>query len=82
MEDEKKVKSDPELLKLLDVAAGCNDASIVKEEGVTAGGTTTVWSIVGDPTEGALVTLAAKGNRDKATIGVAVPAYRRAPIRF
>jgi Ca2+-transporting ATPase len=80
MEDEKTVKPDPELLKLLDVAAGCNDASIVKEEGVTAGGITTVWSIVGDPTEGALVTLAAKGDRDKATIESLFPRIGELPF--
>jgi Ca2+-transporting ATPase len=79
IEDDESV-NDPELLKLLDVAAGCNDASIIEEEGATAGGTTTIWSVVGDPTEGALVTLAAKGNRDKATVESLFPRIGELPF--
>ncbi|HXL05022.1 MAG TPA: cation-translocating P-type ATPase [Bacillota bacterium] len=80
VEGEEAVKADHELLRLLDIAAGCNDASIVQEEGVTAGGTTTIWSVVGDPTEGALVTLAAKGNRDKATAQSLFPRIGELPF--
>ena len=79
IEDDESV-NDPELLKLLDVAAGCNDASIIEEEGATAGGTTTIWSVVGDPTEGALVSLAAKGNRDKTTIESLFPRIGELPF--
>ena len=41
---------------LLVVGAVCNDAALQKENGE--------WAIVGDPTEGALLTLAAKGKVD------------------
>ncbi len=80
VEDEKQMEADPELVQLLDVAAGCNDASIIEEEGITAAGTTTIWSIVGDPTEGALVTLAAKGNRDKTAIESLFPRIGELPF--
>lgn len=80
IENEDKVEADVELLRLLDVAAGCNDASIIEEEGQTAGGVTTIWSVVGDPTEGALVTLAAKGNRDKATVESLFPRVGEIPF--
>jgi len=40
-------------MAVLRAAAACNDAELVQRDGV--------WTIVGDPTEGALLTLAAKG---------------------
>jgi Ca2+-transporting ATPase len=43
---------DPSLNNLLLVGTLCNDSSLIEEEGE--------WSILGDPTEGALVVLAAK----------------------
>ena len=53
----------PALRELLLCAALCNDASLTRE---TAGSTATArsrrtWSVVGDPTEGALVCMAHKG---------------------
>ncbi|MDB9526593.1 cation-translocating P-type ATPase [Oscillatoria sp. CS-180] len=44
---------DPELTQLLLCGVACNDAVLQKENGD--------WAIIGDPTEGALVVLAAKG---------------------
>lgn len=60
--------SDPDLLalrELLLAAALCNDARLTREEEVGAGAATSrrrrVWSVVGDPTEGALLCMAEKG---------------------
>ena len=50
----------PTLSLLLLCCALCNDAALQKEKGE--------WAIVGDPTEGALVTLAAKAKLDKAKL--------------
>ncbi len=49
--------SHPEILALLVACAVCNDAVLQQESDK--------WSILGDPTEGALVTLAAKGGIEK-----------------
>ena len=50
----------PALALLLLNCALCNDAALQKEDGA--------WAIVGDPTEGALVTLAAKAGLEKKTL--------------
>ncbi len=50
----------PTLALLLLDCALCNDAALQTEDGK--------WSIVGDPTEGALVTLAAKAGLEKKTL--------------
>ena len=50
----------PALALLLLDCALCNDAGLQKEDGE--------WAIVGDPTEGALVTLAAKAGLEKKTL--------------
>jgi len=47
--------SDPYLARLALVAAACNDATLHPPDG-----TNREWTIIGDPTEGALVVLAAK----------------------
>jgi Ca2+-transporting ATPase len=44
---------DPDLEMVLRIGALCNDAQLVQEDGT--------WRILGDPTEGALLTMAAKG---------------------
>lgn len=44
-----------ELAKLLEIAALCNEATLVQKEDKS-------WAILGDPTEGALLTLSAKAN--------------------
>ncbi len=49
---------DPQSLsRLLEIAALCNDAELREAE--------TGWDILGDPTEGALLTLAAKGDKTR-----------------
>jgi P-type Ca2+ transporter type 2C len=47
----------PEVSSLLIACAACNDSVLQQENGE--------WAILGDPTEGALVTLAAKGGVEK-----------------
>ncbi|MBW4506724.1 MAG: cation-translocating P-type ATPase [Scytonematopsis contorta HA4267-MV1] len=47
----------PEISPLLIACAACNDSVLQQENGE--------WTILGDPTEGALVTLAAKGGVEK-----------------
>ena len=49
---------DPALATLLDIATFCNDAAIEPDQ------TGASWRLEGDPMEGALVVLAAKGGRD------------------
>jgi P-type Ca2+ transporter type 2C len=47
------IESDPELKRLLEACVLCNDALLQENSGQ--------WAILGDPTEGALLTLAGKG---------------------
>ena len=54
----------PALALLLLNCALCNDAALQKEDGPEG----KQWAIVGDPTEGALVTLAAKAGLEKKTL--------------
>ena len=56
----------PELTTLLMACALCNDASLQEQD--------TGWTILGDPTEGALLTVAAKGGLYKESL---VDAYQR-----
>lgn len=57
--DGKRISLDqsPEIQTLLVACALCNDSFLQQEQGQ--------WTILGDPTEGALVTLAAKGGIEK-----------------
>ena len=50
------VAENAELFELIEVMAVCNDSSVVEEDGH--------WKVVGEPTEGALRTLALKGAFD------------------
>ena len=54
------VDKNPDVKTLLDIAALCNDSSLVLEEDQ--------YQIIGDPTEGALMTLAGKNNISKEEI--------------
>ena len=62
---ERAPADDPVLADLLFAAAACNDAELA-----TRGGKT---EVVGDPTEGALLVLAAKGNVTRVAIESAMP---------
>jgi Ca2+-transporting ATPase len=66
----------PELQTLLIGCALCNDAILQQDipqnqtngKGRTSSSATEVWSILGDPTEGALLSLAGKGGLDKTSL--------------
>jgi magnesium-transporting ATPase (P-type) len=55
--------ADPALHGLLQAAALCNDAELLAPEGERG-----AWSVLGDPTEGALLVLARKGGLDPAAL--------------
>jgi Ca2+-transporting ATPase len=67
--------SDPALVELLNAAAHCNDAALVapREEGGE-------WSVLGDPTEGALLVLAAKAGLDPLAQAGATPRLAELPF--
>ncbi len=67
--------SDPALTELLHAAAHCNDASLVAPE--QDGGE---WSVLGDPTEGALLVLAAKAGLDPQARADATPRLAELPF--
>ncbi len=62
----------PALTNLLLTCALCNDATL-QHQG-------SLWTILGDPTEGALLTLAEKGGLDKATLSGAYPRIDEIPF--
>lgn len=51
--DKRRASNDPTLAALLAVCAGCSHASLTHQDGA--------WSMIGSPTEGALICLAYKG---------------------
>jgi len=59
---------DPALAEMLRAAVLCNDAELLPPEGERVS-----WTVLGDPTEGALLTLAAKAGLDVAAVRSAVP---------
>jgi len=60
------------LKKLLEVCLLCNDAKLVREKNE--------WKIIGDPTEGALVVLAAKAGLDKRSLEEKWPRVDEVPF--
>ena len=60
------------LQKLLRISALCNDASLVSTDGT--------WSIRGDPTEGALITVAAKAGFDGEALSKSFPRVAEIPF--
>lgn len=69
---EEASSSDEPLRDLLRAAAGCNDAVLEKRENGT--------SIVGDPTEGALLVVAAKGGITSRQLEIEMPRLRSIPF--
>ena len=69
---------DTVLAPLLDAAVLCNDAELVAPppEASEHGG----WTVLGDPTEGALRVLAAKAGRDGAALRAAAPRHAELPF--
>jgi len=66
------VEDYPELLSLLTACTLCNDALLQQEEGQ--------WIILGDPTEGALLTLSAKTGFEKNTFAQRLPRVAEIPF--
>jgi Ca2+-transporting ATPase len=63
----------PELQSLLTVCVVCNDAHLQQDE-------TSTWGVVGDPTEGALLTLAAKAGYDQTELTTKLPRWAEVPF--
>ncbi|MEB3209993.1 MAG: cation-translocating P-type ATPase [Leptolyngbyaceae bacterium] len=62
----------PTLMNLLLTCALCNDATLNREG--------SLWTLLGDPTEGALLTLAAKGGIEKSAIAQSYPRIAEIPF--
>ena len=71
-EDSIRVEDIGDLQTLLSISALANDADLEK--------TPDGYSVIGDPTEGALITLAGKGNIDKHTINTKFPRIEEIPF--
>jgi Ca2+-transporting ATPase len=67
--------ADPALRELLRAAALCNDAELLPPEGERAG-----WSVLGDPTEGALLVLARKAGLDPVALRLELPRESELPF--
>jgi Ca2+-transporting ATPase len=65
----------PDVLALLTAAVACNDAALHPPE---ASGEE--WTVVGDPTEGALLTAAAKAGLRQAEVNADLPRYAEIPF--
>jgi Ca2+-transporting ATPase len=74
MQDNHKIETSsfPGLIKLISGSVLCNGAQLVKEGGV--------YKIIGDPTEGALLTMAAKANLDKKSLVSDYPFIEEIPF--
>lgn len=66
---------DKNLAKLFEASALCNDAQLLGPDA-----SSTDWKMIGDPTEGALLTLAAKGGLDPASIRTQFPRMAELPF--
>jgi Ca2+-transporting ATPase len=71
---DKKTEPDPELKTLLKISALCNDAKLEKDT------QTERWIIKGDPTEGALVVVAAKAGLWKESLELQEPRIAEIPF--
>lgn len=72
--EDKKVAPDEQLKTLLKIAVLCNDSNIEKDP------RTEKWSVKGDPTEGALVVVAAKANLWKDALDKQEPRVAEIPF--
>jgi Ca2+-transporting ATPase len=74
MQDNRKIEPNkiPGLIKLISGTVLCNGAQLTKEG--------RVYKIVGDPTEGALLTMAAKASLDKKTLEANFPFVEEIPF--
>ena len=76
-EGERRIEadSDPAVAALLHAAALCNDAELLPPEGERS-----AWSVLGDPTEGSLLVLAAKAGIDLAALRRQAPRAAELPF--
>ncbi len=70
--DGARAHADPELIALLEAAALCNDAKLKSED--------ERWTVLGDPTEGALIVAAAKAGVDQVALDVRRPRIEEIPF--
>ncbi|HEY9302088.1 MAG TPA: cation-transporting P-type ATPase, partial [Phormidium sp.] len=70
----------PELQTLLIACVECNDAELQCEANNAPGSSGGNWKILGDPTEGALLTLAGKGNFQKEHLDHQMPRVGEIPF--
>jgi P-type Ca2+ transporter type 2C len=73
-ENGENAEHEPEVIALSEVAALCNDARLVHSDDLSA------WSVIGDPTEGALLTLAAKVGLSRDDVEVNYPRFGEIPF--
>ena len=80
--DKKSVNANqyPELQTLLLACVECNDAELQCEANNAPGSSGGNWKILGDPTEGALLTLAGKGNLQKQNLDQQMPRVGEIPF--
>ncbi|MFL6114532.1 MAG: cation-translocating P-type ATPase [Catenulispora sp.] len=69
----------PEITELLTAAALCNDARLAAPTG-SGSGSSTDWTALGDPTEAALVTAAARLGLDRAALSGRWPRHTELPF--
>ncbi len=74
--DEIDLDKEPAVQRLLEVQALCNDARLEFKTDSDLDG----WHIIGDPTEGALIVVAAKAGIDKEAINRAMPRVQEIPF--
>jgi len=70
--DSLNAQEDKDLSLLLTIGALCNNAILENENGI--------WSIMGDPTEGALIVVAAKAGLERATLDKVYPRVWEGPF--
>ena len=73
-----RVEDEPEIRKLLEACVLCNDALLQNHHNILE--KRTDWSILGNPTEGALLSLAAKGSIFKSEIEQSLPRVAEFPF--
>ncbi|MGZ3743166.1 MAG: cation-translocating P-type ATPase [Pseudobdellovibrionaceae bacterium] len=71
--------TDKTLKKLFEICCLCNDAKLLAPD-LSKSSAETSWRILGDPTEGALLTFAAKGNVDPSLLRKKIPRIAELPF--
>ena len=77
-QDKEHIETETEVKKLLQACVVCNDALLQQSRNIAE--KTVKWSILGDPTEGALLALAAKGLISKSEMDEIMPRLSEFPF--